>query len=90
MAKVLSGMTVTVVGPFAEFYIGQSANIPGSCAMAADRNKRDKYRTAESRYLFFPFACVSVGQWGESANKRTEQLGSKVCAITERKHPLPF
>jgi len=72
---------VTVVCPFAESYIGDSAANAGSAAVAAAARKAAKYAVLETTHIFQPVAVENFGTMNASAYGFSARLGRKISAI---------
>lgn len=73
---------VTVVDTLGSAYLQKSANTAASAAETAANRKREKYRSLEESYRFYPVAIETLGPICESAQNFIEEIGFKITELT--------
>ena len=73
---------VTVVDTLGNAHLQKSAIIAASAAESAATKKREKYRSLEQSYHFYPVALETLGPICESAHEFLEDIGHKITELT--------
>ncbi|XP_063360529.1 uncharacterized protein LOC134661400 [Cydia amplana] len=68
----------TCVDTFAVSHLPGTSSGAGHAATTAEDNKRRKYSTLGSGYIFEPFGVETLGSWGPSARRLFKDLASRL------------